>query len=291
MTTERLTRPATGRQRFRAGIPPKRAAIWISLFGLAVVIGFPLYFLVLTSLRSPFDIYNSPSLLPGHLTLNNYQLVLITDGFWMNILNSAIVAVSTTVISVVVGTLAAYALTRLRFAGRSIVSGFVLYGYLTPVVLLFVPLSVVIALLHLGDSLIGLVFIYLSFTVPLSTWLILGYFRAFPLAVEEAARIDGASRMQILWRIMLPVSSPGIATAAVLTFTMAWNELFLALVFVTSPGSRTLPVAIQYLITGDVQQYGPMMAGAVLASIPVVALYYFAQRWVVNGLGAGAVKG
>lgn len=280
-----------GAPRRRAPLTPGRVATWIGLFGLAGVIGFPVYFMVLTSLRTPRDIYREPSLLPGTLTLNNYIDVLIKRDFFFNLLNSLVVASVTTVVSVVLGVLAAYAISRLRFAGRGLAGAAVLYSYLTPVVLLFVPLAVMVSLLNLGNTLPGLMLIYLTFTLPLSTWLILGYFRTFPVSLEEAALLDGAGRMRILWSILLPVSAPGVATAAVLTFTMAWNELFLALVFATGPQVRTAPVALQFLITGDVQRYGPIMAGAVVASIPVIVLYYYSQRWVVEGLGAGAVKG
>jgi multiple sugar transport system permease protein len=247
--------------------------------------------MVLTSFRTTRDIYREPSLLPGTLTLQNYEDVWVNREIWRNILNSLLVAGITTIISVILGTLAAYAISRLKFSGRGFAGGAVLYSYLTPVVLLFVPLAVMVSLLGLGNTLPGLMLIYLTFTLPLSTWLILGYFQSFPASLEEAARIDGAGRMQTLLRILVPVSAPGIATAAVLTFTMAWNELFLALVFVTGDEVRTLPVALQHLITGDVQRYGPIMAGAVIASIPIVILYYFSQRWVVEGIGAGAEKG
>lgn len=279
------------RRRVMRPMDPGRVATWIGLFGLAGMIGFPVYFMVLTSLRTPRDIYREPSLLPGSLTLDNYVDVLIDRTFYLNLLNSLLVAVVTTGLSVGLGILAAYAIARLRFRGRGMAGSAVLYGYLTPVVLLFVPLAVMVSVLNLGNTLPGLMLVYLTFTLPLSTWLILGYFRQFPTSLEEAALLDGAGRMRILWSVLMPVSAPGIATAAVLTFTMAWNELFLALIFVTGKDVRTAPVALQFLITGDVQRYGPIMAGAVVASIPVVALYYYSQRWVVDGLAAGAVKG
>lgn len=291
--TASSTKDVGSHSRRRAFRPmePGRVATWIGLFGLAAAIGFPVYFMVLTSLRTPRDIYREPSLIPGQLTLDNYADVLIDRSFYLNLLNSFLVAAVTTAFSVGLGILAAYAIARLRFRGRQLAGSAVLYGYLTPVVLLFVPLAVMVSVLNLGNTLPGLMMVYLTFTLPLSTWLILGYFRQFPDSLEEAALLDGASRMRILWSVLMPVSAPGIATAAVLTFTMAWNELFLALVFVTGREVRTAPVALQFLITGDVQRYGPIMAGAVVASIPVVALYYYSQRWVVDGLAAGAVKG
>jgi multiple sugar transport system permease protein len=157
--------------------------------------------------------------------------------------------------------------------------------------LLFIPLSVIIANLKLGNSLHGLIFVYLTFSTPLSTWLLMGFFRSIPADLEEQALVDGATRLQTLFRILLPLSAPGIIAVSVLTFTSAWNELLLALIFITSPEKQTVPVALQYLITGDVFRWGLIMAGSVTAAIPVMVLYYLSQRFVVQGLSAGAVKG
>ncbi|HKX55452.1 MAG TPA: carbohydrate ABC transporter permease, partial [Xanthomonadales bacterium] len=162
---------------------------------------------------------------------------------------------------------------------------------LTPAALLFIPLSIIITRLHLGNTLHGLIFVYLTFSTPLSTWLLMGFFRSIPADLEEQAMVDGATRLQALFRILLPLSTPGLIAVSVLTFTNAWNELLLALIFITSPDKQTVPVALQYLITGDVFRWGLIMAGSVTAAIPVMLLYYLSQRFVVQGLAAGAVKG
>jgi ABC-type glycerol-3-phosphate transport system permease component len=266
---------------------------WVTRVGLllmTILVGFPVYFMVTVSLKQPRDIYREPSLLPSNATLDNY-VQLFQAGFMQNVLNSFWVAAGTTVISLILGVLAAYAIVRLRFPGQAAVSKLILMSYLTPLILLFIPLSVVIQQLNLGDSLLGIGIVYLAFTVPLSAWFLLGFFRGLSPEMEEAAFLDGADLRQTLQHIVIPVSAPGIATAAILTFTMAWSELFLALVFLTSPGTQTIPVALQNIIKGDVQNYGLVMAGAIVATIPVLILYDLTQRWVVQGVAAGATKG
>jgi multiple sugar transport system permease protein len=271
--------------------PRGRLGTFLGLVLLVLVVIPPVYYMVIVSLKPRSAIYRTPSLLPERSSLDNYVKVLVDEGFLRNILNSLVVAAATTLIALFLGTLAAYGIARFRFPGRSAASRLILLSYLTPLVLLFIPLSVVVSKLGLANTLSGLVVVYLTFAVPLCTWLILGHFRDFPRDLEEVAALDGAGRMRTLWSVLLPVTSPAIATAASLAFTMAWGELFLALTFVKGQDVMTAPVALQHLSTGDVQQYGPIMAGAVVSAVPVMVLYYIAQRWVVEGVSAGAFKG
>lgn len=266
---------------------------WVTRLGLlfmTLLVGLPVYFMVVVSVKTPRDIYREPSLTPSNPTLDNY-VQLFQQGFLHNVLNSLIVAAGTSILSTILGILAAYAIVRLRFPGRNAVGKLILMSYLTPLILLFIPLAVVIQKLNLGDTLLGIAIVYLAFTVPLSAWFLLGFFRGLSPDLEEASSLDGANLLQTLRHIVIPMSAPGIATAGILTFTMAWSELFLALVFLTSPEAQTIPVALQDIIQGDVQNYGLVMAGAVVATIPVLILYYLAQRWVVEGVAAGATKG
>lgn len=273
-------------------LSPTQKVVTYGLLGLLVlVILFPIYYMVLISLKLPKDIYRTPSLLPLGATLKNYVDLVSTQSFLINIRNSLVVAGAATVVSVFMSCLAAYSLVRLKYRYRSWIGRLILLSYLTPASLLFIPLSVIIARLGLGNTLHGLVLIYLTFAAPLSTWLLIGFFRGIPADLEEQAMVDGARRLQALFRIVLPLSAPGLVAVSVLTFTGAWNELLLALIFTTSPDIRTVPVALQYLITGDVFRWGLIMAGAVTAAVPVMVLYYLAQRFMVQGLSAGAVKG
>jgi multiple sugar transport system permease protein len=270
---------------------PQKIAYYSLLALLAVVILFPIYYMVIISLKLARDIYRKPSLLPIGATTQNYVELLTKQGFLVNLGNSLLVAALSTAISVAISCLAAYSLVRLRYRYRDWIGRLILFSYLTPTSLLFIPLSIIIAQLKLGNSLQGLIFVYLAFSTPLSTWLLMGFFRSIPLDLEEQALVDGANRMQALTQILLPLSVPGLIAVSVFTFTGAWNELLLALIFITSPDKRTVPVAIQYLITGDVFRWGLIMAASVVAAVPVMVLYYLAQRFVVQGLSAGAVKG
>ena len=260
------------------------------LFMMALVILFPIYYMIIVSLKLPRDIYRTPSLLPTNATLQNYLDLFQKQGFFTNIRNSLFVSVASTFVSVVFSSMAAYSLVRLKYLYRDWIGRLILFTYLTPGAMLFIPLSVIIARLQLGNTLHGLIFVYLTFAAPLSTWLLMGYFKSIPVDLEEQAMVDGATRFQAFYRVLLPLSTPALVAVSVFTFTAAWNELLYGLIFITSPSLQTVPVAISYLITGDVFRWGLIMAGSVAAAVPVMVLYYLAQRFVVQGLAAGAVK-
>jgi multiple sugar transport system permease protein len=270
---------------------PQKLLAYGALGLVALLILFPIYYMLIISLKIPRDIYRVPSLLPVNATLKNYSDLITRQDFLINIGNSLLVAGLTTLFCLVISTMAAYSLVRLKYRYRNWIGRLILFSYLTPAALLFIPLSVIIAQLDLGNTRHGLIFVYMTFSAPLSTWMLMGFFRGIPQDLEEQAMVDGATRVQAIWRILLPLSAPGLIAVGVFTFTGAWNELLLALIFITSPDLQTVPVALQYLITGDVFRWGLIMAGSVLAALPVMVLYYFSQRFVVQGLAAGAVKG
>ena len=270
---------------------PQKILYYTLLVLLALVILFPIYYMIIVSLKLPKDIYRTPSLLPINATLQNYVDLFVKDDFLINIRNSLIVASLSTLVSVFFSCLASYSLVRLKYRFRDWIGRLILFTYLTPSALLFIPLSVIINQLQLGNKLHGLIFVYLTFAAPLSTWLMMGYFKGIPVDLEEQAMVDGATRLQAFYRILLPLAVPGLIAVSVFTFTSAWNELLYGLIFITSPDLQTVPVAISYLITGDVFRFGLIMAGSVAAAVPVMVLYYLAQRFVVQGLSAGAVKG
>ena len=268
-----------------------RIASYAALGVAVLIVLFPLYWMVITSLKLPREIYRQPALWPHVFTLNNYRLLLDGKDFLDNIRNSVIVAGAVTVISLIVSSLAAYSMVRFRTRFRGLIGRLILFAYLTPTSLLFIPLSILMAKLQLGNSLQGLVLVYLTFSLPLSTWLLQGYFRSVPRSLEEQGMIDGLTRLGALLRIVLPLSGPGLAAVAIFTFTGAWNELLLALVLITSESARTAPLGLNYLITSDVLPWGPLMAGAVLSSLPLMILYFVAQRFMVQGMTSGSVKG
>jgi multiple sugar transport system permease protein len=286
-------RPATAARQgsIRRGLLLNRIFSYLVLAIAVLLILFPLYWMLITSLKLPREIYRTPSLWPQVFTLENYRILLQDKQFLLPIRNSFLVASTVTVISVLISAFAAYSMVRFRYRFRGLIGRLILFAYLTPTSLLFIPLSILMAQIGLGNSLHGLILVYLCFSLPLSTWLLQGYFRGVPRELEEQGMIDGLSRLGALLRIVLPLSAPGIAAVSIFTFTGAWNELLLALVLTTSESQRTAPLALNYLITSDVLPWGPLMAGAALSSIPLMILYFVAQRFMVQGMTAGSVKG
>jgi multiple sugar transport system permease protein len=205
--------------------------------------------------------------------------------------NSALVSVVVTSLSIVLGAFAAYAITRLRFAGRGVMARGLIFTYLVPGSLLFIPLFQVVARLDLVDTLTALVLVYPSFTLPFCTWMLVSYFRSIPAELEEAALIDGCSRLGVLFRITIPLSAPAIAVVALFSFTQSWNEFLYALVFTSSIATRTVTVGLTQMLGEDVFYWGQMMGGAIIAALPPVIMYTLAQRLVIRGLTGGAIKG
>jgi multiple sugar transport system permease protein len=268
-----------------------RLGTYATLLVALLLVLFPIYWMVITSLKLPREIYRVPALWPQVFTLANYRNLIVNKGFLLNIRNSLVVATSVTVISVFISAFAAYSMVRFRYRLKSLFGRLILFAYLTPTSLLFIPLSILMARLQLANSLNGLIILYLTFSLPLGTWLLQGYFRGVPADLEEQGMVDGLTRLGALFRIMLPLSLPGLAAVAIFTFTGAWNELLLALVLITSESIRTAPLGLNYLITSDTLPWGPLMAGAVLSSLPLMVLYFAAQRFMVQGMTAGSVKG
>ncbi|MEZ4496152.1 MAG: carbohydrate ABC transporter permease [Thermomicrobiales bacterium] len=268
-----------------------RIFTYVMLLIMVAIVLLPIYWMVITSLKLPREIFRVPSLWPQVITDQNYRVLIEEKGFLTNIKNSLIVAVCVTVISLVISSLAAYSVVRFKYKFKGVIGRIILFAYLTPTSLLFIPLAIIVARLGIGNSLYGLIIVYLTFSLPLSTWLLQGYFRNVPRELEEQAMVDGSTRLGALFKILIPLSLPGLAAVSIFTFTGAWNELLLALIFITSESKRTVPLGINYLITSDVLPWGHLMAGAVLSSLPVMLLYFVAQRFMVSGATAGSVKG
>jgi len=273
----------------------RRLVRWVGNGLLAVMLVWtlvPFYWMIATSLKKDKEIYGfEATLVPREPTLDAYRRLFDQTPFLKYVRNSSIIAGATTLASLVFGCLGAYALARLRFRGRALIARGLVFTYLVPPSLLFIPLFAMMSALQLVDTHHGLILAYLGFTVPFCTWLLMGYFRSVPLELEEAALVDGCTRMGALTRIILPVSLPALAVVAFFSFTQAWNEFLYAQVFVNSIEVRTITTGLTLFIIEDVFFWGPMMGAALLSTIPPVAIYLVFQRWVVKGLTLGAVKG
>jgi multiple sugar transport system permease protein len=262
------------------------------LLALLLIVIFPFYWMTITSFKNEDQMRSLTSMFwPSPFVTDNYQQLLGKTDFVAWYKNSVIVALSSTFAATAIGTIGAYALARLRFLGRAFMASAVLITYLVPPSILFIPLYAQIRNLGLADSLTGLIAAYPSFTVPFVTWLLMGYFESIPEELEESAMIDGATRFGAFYRVVLPLAAPGLLAAGLYAFTQAWNEFLYALVFITDVKLRTLPVGLSTFITGDVYGWGYLMAGAVLTTLPVIAAYIYLQRYMVEGLTAGSVKG
>ena len=259
---------------------------------LLVLVLFPFYWMTITSFKTEDQMRSLVSMFwPAPFVVENYTQLLTKTDFAIWYRNSAAVAISSTLVATAIGTIGAYALARLRFLGRAFLSSATLITYLVPPSILFIPLYAQIRTMGLADSLAGLIAAYPSFTVPFVTWLLMGYFGSIPEELEEAAMIDGATRFGAFRRIILPLAAPGVLAAGLFAFTQAWNEFLYALVFISDVKQRTLPVGLSTFITGDVYGWGYLMAGAVLTTLPVIVVYTYLQRYMVEGLTAGSVKG
>jgi multiple sugar transport system permease protein len=252
----------------------------------------PLYWMVTTSFKTNAELYGtSATLWPRQPTLANYRVLFTKTPFAVYFRNSTLIALATTTITVLTSAFGAYALVRLRFPGRRLFARILVYTYLVPQSLLFIPLFTILVNTGLSNSRTGLVLTYLGFTIPFCTWLLMGYFLSVPVELEEAGLVDGCSRLGVLFRIVMPVTLPALAVTAFFSFTLSWNEYLYASVFVSDVNAKTIPTGIPSFIIEDVFFWGPMMASTVLSVIPPLAVYFVFQRWLLTGLTLGAVKG
>ena len=268
-----------------------RALTMAGLIAFVLLVLVPFWWIASMSFKTYEQIQFAVSIyVPKPFTWENYSALWGTRfPLWLR--NSAVTAIVVTLTTTVVASLSGYAVARLRFPGREAVATLVLILYLVPPALLFIPLYRVLAELGATNQLTALFLSYPTFTVPFCTWLMIGFFKALPRELEEAAFVDGATRTTALVRVLLPLAAPGIVASAIFAFTLSWNEFLYALVFIQDETKLTVPVGLNLLIYGDVFSWGQLMAASVITTLPVVGLYMFIQRWMVEGLAAGSVKG
>ena len=258
---------------------------------------FPFYWMLITAIRPDHELYrswravNNAPFWTLNPTLAHFQDLLQKTAFPVWLWNTMFIAVLSTLIALFCGLLAGYALARLNFPLAGGLGTAIFITYLVPPTLLFIPLADIIRNFKLGNTPWALILTYPTFLIPFCTWLLMGYFKTIPKELEECARIDGASRVQTMLRIIFPIAIPGILSAGIFAFTLSWNEFIYALVFLSSPEQKTVPVGVvSELIRGDIYFWGQLMAGALLGSIPVALVYSFFVEYYVAGL-TGSVKG
>ena len=268
------------------------AASYAGMALLTAGVGFPLLWMAISSFKPASELFtNPPAIFPSALTLKWYEAVLFTSDAPRYFLNSLEIALGATMICIVVGTLGAYSLTRFQFPGRDLFMFSTLMSYVFPSILLFVPVFLMLNALDLGDTKLGVTVAHVIMTLPLALWMLRSFFLTIPRDLDEAAWIDGAGYLTTIRRIILPLALPGIFSTAIFVFVLSWNEYLFASVIATSNDVKTLPVGIAEFITSFDVRWGEIMALGTLATVPVVAMFLFMQRYFLRGVAAGAVKG
>ena len=286
-----VAEPKRSRRRFRpkqliGPIVTHTLLILITLFAIA-----PLAWAMSSAFKTNAEILTGLNFFPRNPTLENFDFVLNSTEFPRWLRNSLLVAFGTTLLALVIGSLAGYAMSRWRFRGRTLYGNTLLVVQMFPGVMLAIPLFLMLSDYQLIDTLWALLLTYLTFALAFAVWMLKGYFDAIPREIEEAALIDGANRLQILWRIVLPLAGPGITTVAVFTFLLAWNEFFFAYVFLASPEKFTLSIGMYSFIQQFTTQWGNIMAAGTLTTLPVLVFFFILQRALTRGLISGAMKG
>jgi multiple sugar transport system permease protein len=274
-------------------LPRRLVTLYLPLFIILVVLLFPFYWMALTSIKPDEQLIDMDKFNPFwvvHPTFKHISKLLFETDYPRWLWNTMYVAAAATTLSIIASVLAAYAIVRLRFKGAETVGAVIFMAYLVPPSILFIPLASVIQAYGLFDSPLALILVYPTLLIPFSTWLLMGYFKTIPYELEECALIDGASRWQILTRIVVPLAIPGMISAFIFSFTLCWNEFIYALTFLQSTKNKTVPVAIvNEFVDGDIYKWGSLMAGALVGSLPLVILYAFFVEHYVSAM-TGAVK-
>lgn len=274
-------------------LPRQVVVVYLPLAVFVFVLLFPFYWMAITAVKPNAqltDYENHSPFWVADATLDHIRYLLFETSYPGWLWNTVLVSVASTILSLVTSVLAAYAIERVRFTGARTTGLLIFLAYLVPPSILFIPLAFLVFSIGIYDSRLALIFTYPTFLIPFCTWLLMGYFRSIPYELEESALVDGASRWQILRRIILPLAVPGLISAGIFAFTLSWNEFIYALTFIQSSENKTVPVGVlTELVRGDVFEWGALMAGALFGSLPVVILYSFFVDHYVSSM-TGAVK-
>ncbi|MFG1912464.1 carbohydrate ABC transporter permease [Kribbella sp. NPDC048928] len=273
--------------------PGTRALQYIAVIAYLVFLGFPLLWLISSSLKSPQEFASiTPSILPKHVDFSNYSDALSEQGLVRGLSNSLQISIYSTILVLIVALPVSYALARFRSRLRPLTNGWILVSQVFPVILIVIPLFMILRPLHLTNTIPGVVIVYMVWSLPFALWMLQGYVAAVPRELEEAASVDGASRLRTIVSIVMPLLRPGLIATAMFTFISAWNEFFFALVLLQDPQLKTLPLVLARFVGAEGQvQFGPLAAASVLATVPSLVFFAFLQRRLTSGLLSGAVKG
>ena len=269
----------------------EKALIYLILGIFLVITLFPIYWMINTSLKPTKEIYlMKPTFFPKKITLDGYKNLFTKTHFLVYLKNSFLLSFITSVVSVFFSILAAYAITRFDFKGKKFVSRSIIYFYLLPRSIMYIPLYLLVTSIGLNNSKAALYLIYPTFVIPYATWMLISYFKGIPKEMEEAGLIDGCNRVQTLFRIVMPMAMPGVVSTLIFSFTFCWSEFLYAMVIISNDLEKTITVGLSDMIVDDLFAWGQLMGGAAISTLPIVLLYMFASRFLVTGTALGGVK-
>jgi ABC-type glycerol-3-phosphate transport system permease component len=269
-----------------------KATVYGAAAMLVVVCGFPLLWMLLTSIKPDREILNLvPTFWTDSPHLHAYERLFTKTKFLTYFRNSIVVAGCTTILTITVGSLAAYGLTRFRFRGKEFIAAILLLTYMFAPIMIVVPFYIMMRTAGLANSLFGLILAYTAFSLPFCLWLLRSFFQSIPIDLEEQAMVDGASRPQAVFLVVMPLALPGIIAVSIFTFIVAWNDYLFARVLISLDDLKTLPLGLQDLYESSTLDWGMIMAAGVMITIPSLLFFLFVQRYLISGWGAGAVKG
>ena len=258
---------------------------------LAIIAIFPLVWIIISSLKGKGEIADSPTaFFPKELSFENYRIVFEEMGFGTNVINSFFIAGATTLIAITISCLGAYGIVRFMPRFGKIITRVLITTYMFPAILLAVPYSIIMGKLELVNSRLGLIIVYMTFSVPYAVWLLVGFFKTVPIGIEEAAKVDGATKMQIFIKVVMPIVAPGVVAVAIYTFINAWNEFLYSLILMNSSSKMTAAVALKSLEGQEVLDWGVMMAASAVVVIPSVIFFMLIQKRIAGGLTQGSIK-
>lgn len=266
--------------------------IYFSITIITIILVFPFIWMLSTSLKDKTEIFSIvPKLIPNNITFENYKRMWFDFKFYIYLKNSIIVSIFTTIISLIISTFLSYGLSRFKFRGKTVIFNLLILTQMFPLPLLIITIYIKFVDFKLVDSLLGLIITYFTFAVPFSTLILKSYFDALPYELEEAAAIDGCSPISTIFKIIIPLSAPGIVAVGLFSFILSWQEFMMALTLIRTTEMRTLPVAINMMIGVREIFWGPLMAGTTVVTLPVVIVFIYVQKHIISGLTMGAVKG
>ena len=268
-----------------------KAGLYVAALLIAAYSAFPIYWMVTSSIRPTSELMMDPTLVPRTLTFDYYYSLLAQTDYPRQFLNSLIVALATVALTMVLSIMIAYGVTRQRIRGKQMIIGGMLYAYMFPPLLLAIPLYAMFTRIGLNDTLLSLVISHLTITMPLGVWFLWGFFKTMPFELEEAAMVDGCTRLGAFLRVVLPLSVPGLVTVAIFAFLLSWTDYTFALVMIGSDANKTVPLGLASMVGAFDLRWGDVMAGSTLIAMPLFVAFVLLSRYFVQGLTAGAVKG